>query len=138
MQKYFPEPLSAVNTTLFAATTWITVCPANGVPVAVREEGLGGGDAVPQVRLRRPVLRPGPGAEEGRKSDGDQDADDQNDHHQLDEGEALVLLPSLPETLEHGVTSLSLLHAHPDDAHLRGVSVSRTRGFTFQGGVWGE
>ena len=32
MQKNFPEPLSAVNTTLFAATTWITVCPAVGVP----------------------------------------------------------------------------------------------------------
>src|SRR4029077_3375001 len=43
-----------------------------------------------------------------RQSDGDQDADDQNDHHQLDEGEALVVLPALPEAFEHGVTSLSV------------------------------
>ena len=31
-------------------------------------------------------------AEEGRDSDGDQDGDDQNDHHQLDEGEALLAI----------------------------------------------
>ena len=78
-----------------------------GVRVTVREERLRGGEPVPQVRLCSPVLGPLTGAEEGRQSDGDQDADDQNDHHQLDEGEALVVLPALPEAFEHGVTSLS-------------------------------
>ncbi|HEY6678686.1 MAG TPA: hypothetical protein VI411_07265, partial [Actinomycetota bacterium] len=66
------------------------------------------------------------------------DADDQNDHHQLDEGEALVVLPALPEALEHGVTSLSSLHAHPDDAHLHGCRPRGRAALRFGGGIGWE
>jgi len=67
----------------------------------VREAGLRGRERVPEARLGRLVVRPVPGAQERRQSDGDQDADDQNDHHQLDKGEAFVLTDALRETLEH-------------------------------------
>src|SRR2546430_16276504 len=60
-----------------------------------------------EARLSRLVLRSRAGAEEGGQSNGDQDADDENDHHELDQREARLLVPALHETLEHvRVTSL--------------------------------
>src|SRR5205085_6168694 len=39
---------------------------------------------------------------------GDQDADDQNDHHKLDEGESLLLVALLHEVLQHACSTSSL------------------------------
>ena len=50
--------------------------------------------AVAEVSLRGTILRAGPGTENGGKCDGDQDADDENDHHKLDEREARFLVPA--------------------------------------------
>src|SRR5213079_228846 len=54
---------------------------------------------VPEARLSCPILRPRPGTQERGKCDGNQDADDQNHHHQLDEGESPVLIVHLTSDL---------------------------------------
>src|SRR5207244_5646931 len=71
--------------------------------VRVSEDGLRRGERVADGRLRRPVLRPGPSTEERGQGDGDQDADDQNDHHQFDEGETLLAVLQLACDLAHHV-----------------------------------
>src|SRR5262249_19094146 len=60
-----------------------------------------GGQTVTEVRLRRPVLGPLTSTEEGRNRNGDQDGNDQNHNHQLNEGEAFLVVPTTPsKTLE--------------------------------------
>ena len=80
------------------------------VVARVRVGRLRGHQGVAQARLSRSVLRPLTGTEEGRQRDGDQDADDQNDHHQLDEGETFLLICAVQEAREHcAVNSFPLL-----------------------------
>src|SRR6185503_14944597 len=50
--------------------------------------------AVAKVSLRGTILSAGPGTEEGGKCDGDQDADDEHHHHELDEREPGFLVPA--------------------------------------------
>src|SRR5258708_3515353 len=63
-----------------------------GVNVAllVGVVGLLGRESVAQGGLGSPVLGTLASAEEGRDGNGDQDGDDQNDDHELDEGETLL------------------------------------------------
>jgi len=72
-----------------------------------------GREGVPEVGLRYPVLSPLTGADKRRESDGDEDADEQNDHNELDEGEALVIVAAPRGTLEHGVSFLSMCSRVP-------------------------
>jgi hypothetical protein len=76
---------------------------------------LRGCQPVAEVRLGRPVLSPRASAEERGQSDGDQNADDQNDHHQLDQGEALLVTTPIDEALDHGDSSFRF-STHPSDA----------------------
>ena len=59
------------------------------------------GDHVARVRLGSGVLTLLTLAEEGRQSDGGEDADDQNDDQELDEGETLLVLAALTQLVEH-------------------------------------
>jgi hypothetical protein len=59
--------------------------------------------------------------------DGDQDADDQYDHHQLDEGESVLILFALHEALEH-VASTPLQFSSGEMArHLAPIRLKRAR-----------
>ena len=49
---------------------------------------------VAEARLRRTVLRTRTRTEELRNGDRDQNGNDQHDHHQLDEGETLLAVPT--------------------------------------------
>src|SRR5207248_11385155 len=64
------------------------------------------GDRAADVRLGRPVLRALAVVQVDRDRDGDQNADDHDDHEQFDEGEAVVaadaLLPHPAKRLLHG------------------------------------
>ena len=64
------------------------------VRLVVHVHRLLGGQTVTQVRLSRTVLGALTSAEEGGDSNSDQDGNDQNDHHQLDEGEAFLVVPT--------------------------------------------
>ena len=59
----------------------------------------------PRGRYEGPTAPRGSGpctsTQERRQCDGDQDADHQNDHHQLDEGKAVLILLALEIALEH-------------------------------------
>ena len=59
-------------------------------------ENLGGWLTTVVARVCLDMIRARSRREEGRQSDGDQDADDQNHHHQLDEREPAVLVAHLP------------------------------------------
>jgi hypothetical protein len=50
--------------------------------------------AVAKVGLRGAILSAGPGTEEGGKCDGDQEADNEYHHHELDERESRFLVPA--------------------------------------------
>ena len=67
-----------------------------GVVLAVGVDGLGGGEAVAEARLSRLVLCTLTGTEEGRDGDGNQDRNDEHDHHQLDERESTLIVPVPP------------------------------------------
>ena len=59
------------------------------------------GDHVARVKLGSGILALLTLAEEGRQSDGGEDADDQNDDQELDKGETLLVLSALAELVEH-------------------------------------
>ncbi len=75
------------------------------VVLTVGVDGLGGGEAVAEARLSRLVLRPLTSTQEGRNGDGNQDRNDEHDHHQLDEGESTLISvppgPQLGNNVEH-------------------------------------
>ncbi len=74
---------------------------ARHVAVLVGEHGLRRGQRVPEARLSRSVVRLGACTQEGRDGDGDQNGNNQHHNHELDEGEPLFVLPTIPDGLEH-------------------------------------
>ena len=90
------------------------------VGAVVRVQRLRCHQCVAKVGLSRPVLGPGASPEERWQCDGDQDADDQNDHHELDEGEPLLLLPAVHETRKH-----CSIHPLPSCCRVTGCSSAR-------------
>jgi hypothetical protein len=72
-----------------------------GVRVLVDVAGLHLGDGVAGSRLGSRVLALGTLAEERGQSDRGEDADDQDDHEQLDQGEALLVARAVAQLVEH-------------------------------------
>ena len=64
------------------------------VRLVVGVHRLLGGQTVTKVGLSRTVLGTLTCTQERRNGDRDQDGNDQHDHHQLNEGEALLLVPT--------------------------------------------
>src|SRR2546421_6801638 len=72
------------------------------VRLVVDVEGLLRRQGVTDVRLRLLVLGTLTGTQEGRDGDRNKDCDDQDDHHQLDQGEPFVIVvQSVADSLEH-------------------------------------
>src|SRR5204862_1936667 len=64
------------------------------VLLTVGVERLLGRQTITKVRLRRRVLSTATRTQELRNGDRDQNGNDQHDHHQLDEGEAFLAVPT--------------------------------------------